>query len=227
MIYWDLFLVFFKIGAVSFGGGYGMISLLQDEVVAHGWLTKEMLMNFIAVAESTPGPIAVNVATFVGSSQGGVIGALLATFGVVLPSFVIILLIAAIMHNLLKDPPEHRWIGFGNGVYDASYRGFRLFLFRKGVQLRLARACHPVFALCRLVRFPKIEKGGAFAHSPHTIIRCIGNGLLCDPALSGEFLQFRKSAVKVRGNKRHFSGGILDFVRNFRVRIGQIWKNLL
>ncbi len=102
MIYWELFLVFFKIGAVSFGGGYGMISLLQDEVVAHGWLTKEMLMNFIAVAESTPGPIAVNVATFVGSSQAGVLGALLATLGVVLPSFFIILLIAAIMHNLLK-----------------------------------------------------------------------------------------------------------------------------
>lgn len=102
MIYWDLFLVFFKIGAVSFGGGYGMISLLQDEVVAHGWLTKEMLMNFIAVAESTPGPIAVNVATFVGSSQAGVLGALLATLGVVLPSFFIILVIAAIMHNLLK-----------------------------------------------------------------------------------------------------------------------------
>ncbi len=102
MIYWDLFLVFFKIGAVSFGGGYGMISLLQDEVVAHGWLTKEMLMNFIAVAESTPGPIAVNVATFVGSAQAGVLGALLATLGVVLPSFFIILVIAAIMHNLLK-----------------------------------------------------------------------------------------------------------------------------
>ena len=102
MIYWDLFLVFFKIGAVSFGGGYGMISLLQDEVVSHGWLTKEMLMNFIAVAESTPGPIAVNVATFVVSSQAGVLGALLATLGVVLPSFFIILVIAAIMHNLLK-----------------------------------------------------------------------------------------------------------------------------
>ncbi len=102
MIYWDLFLVFFKIGAVSFGGGYGMISLLQDELVAHGWLTKEMLMNFIAVAESTPGPIAVNVATFVGSSQAGMLGALLATLGVVLPSFFIILVIAAIMHNLLK-----------------------------------------------------------------------------------------------------------------------------
>lgn len=79
-----------------------MISLLQDELVAHGWLTKEMLMNFIAVAESTPGPIAVNVATFVGSSQAGVLGALLATLGVVLPSFFIILVIAAIMHNLLK-----------------------------------------------------------------------------------------------------------------------------
>ena len=102
MIYWELFLVFLKIGAVSFGGGYGMISLLQDEVVAHGWLTEEMLMNFIAVAESTPGPIAVNVATFVGSSQAGAVGALLATLGVVLPSFFIILLIAAILHNLLK-----------------------------------------------------------------------------------------------------------------------------
>ena len=102
MIWLDLFLVFFKIGAVSFGGGYGMISLLQEEVVAHGWLTEEMLMNFIAVAESTPGPIAVNVATFVGSSQAGVTGAFLATLGVVLPSFFIILLIAALMRNLLK-----------------------------------------------------------------------------------------------------------------------------
>ena len=98
----SLFLTFFKVGAVSFGGGYGMISLLKEEVLAHGWLTEGEFLNFIAVSESTPGPIAVNMATFIGSSQGGVIGAALATLGVVLPSFIIILLIAAILKNLMK-----------------------------------------------------------------------------------------------------------------------------
>lgn len=102
MICLDLFLIFLKVGAVSFGGGYGMISLIRDEVVSHGWMSEGMLMNLIAVSESTPGPIAVNVATFVGSSQAGVLGALCATVGVVLPSFFIILLIAAILRNLLK-----------------------------------------------------------------------------------------------------------------------------
>ena len=95
-------LSFLKIGLFTFGGGYGMISLIRDEVVSHGWITEEMLMNLIAVSESTPGPIAVNVATFTGSSQAGVLGALCATIGVVLPSFVIILIIAAILRNLLK-----------------------------------------------------------------------------------------------------------------------------
>lgn len=102
MIYLMLFLTFLKIGAVSFGGGYGMISLIKDDCLANGWLTEEELLNFIAVAESTPGPIAVNMATFVGSSQGGIFGALLATLGVVLPSFVIILLIASVFTRLLK-----------------------------------------------------------------------------------------------------------------------------
>jgi chromate transporter len=102
MIWLSLFLTFLKIGAVSFGGGYGMISLIRDDCLAKGWLTEEELLNFIAVAESTPGPIAVNMATFVGSSQGGILGALLATLGVVLPSFVIILLIASVFTKLLK-----------------------------------------------------------------------------------------------------------------------------
>ena len=102
MIFLKLFLTFLKIGAVSFGGGYGMISLIRDDCLANGWLTEEELLNFIAVAESTPGPIAVNMATFVGSSQGGILGAFLATLGVVLPSFVIILLIAAVFTRLLK-----------------------------------------------------------------------------------------------------------------------------
>jgi len=102
MILLRLFLTFLKIGAVSFGGGYGMISIIRDECLNAGWLTEEQLINFIAVAESTPGPIAVNMATFVGASQAGLAGALLATLGVVIPSFFIILLIAAVIGNLLK-----------------------------------------------------------------------------------------------------------------------------
>ncbi len=102
MIYLELFLTFLQIGAFSFGGGYGMISLIREKVLMYGWITEEELLNMIAVAESTPGPIAVNMATFVGSSQGGFLGALLATFGVVLPSFVIILLVAALIRNILK-----------------------------------------------------------------------------------------------------------------------------
>lgn len=102
MIYLELFLTFLKIGFVSFGGGYGMISMIRDDCLANGWLTEDELLNFIAVAESTPGPIAVNMATFVGSSQGGFFGALLATLGVVTPSFVIILLVASLLTKLLK-----------------------------------------------------------------------------------------------------------------------------
>ena len=102
MIYPDLFLTFLQVGAFSFGGGYGMIALIRELVLSRGWLAEEELLNMIAVAESTPGPIAVNMATFVGSEQGGILGALVATLGVVLPSFCIILLIVAVMRNLLK-----------------------------------------------------------------------------------------------------------------------------
>lgn len=79
-----------------------MISLIREEVLIHGWLTEEKLLNIIAVSESTPGPIAVNMATFVGSSQGGILGSALATLGVVLPSFLIILIISALIRNFLK-----------------------------------------------------------------------------------------------------------------------------
>ncbi len=102
MIYLTLFIEFMKIGAVSLGGGYGMIALIREMVLEYGWMTESDFTSFIAVSESTPGPLAVNMATFIGSSQGGIAGALCATVGVVLPSFGIILLIAAIMHNLLK-----------------------------------------------------------------------------------------------------------------------------
>ena len=97
-----LFLTFLEIGAVSFGGGYGMISLIREKVLLNGWLSEAEFLSFIAVSESTPGPLAVNMATFISASQGGVPGALCATLGVVLPSFFIILLIAALIHDLLK-----------------------------------------------------------------------------------------------------------------------------
>ena len=102
MIYLTLFLTFFEIGLFTFGGGYAMISLMRDQALAFGWLTEEELLNMIAVAESTPGPIAVNMATFVGSTQGGILGSLCATLGIVLPSFIIILLISAVIRDFLK-----------------------------------------------------------------------------------------------------------------------------
>ena len=102
MICLTLFWNFLMIGTLSFGGGYGMISLVREVVLGHGWLTESEFLSFIAVSESTPGPLAVNMATFIGSSQAGLPGALAATLGVVLPSFVIILLIAAALQNLLR-----------------------------------------------------------------------------------------------------------------------------
>ncbi len=102
MIYLTLFLTFFEIGLFTIGGGYAMIPIVLDAVVSKGWMTEAEFMNFLAVAESTPGPIAVNMATFIGSTQGGILGSALATLGVVLPSFIIILIIVAFVRNLFK-----------------------------------------------------------------------------------------------------------------------------
>ena len=90
----SLFFTFFKIGLFTIGGGYAMIPLIQREVVANGWLTQQQLVDFIAVSESTPGPFAINIATFVGMETGGILGALMTTLGVITPSFIIILVIA-------------------------------------------------------------------------------------------------------------------------------------
>ncbi len=103
MIYLQLFYEFFIIGLFTFGGGYAMIPLIQDVVVKNEWLTIEEFYNFIGICESTPGPIAVNMATYVGSTQGGILGSVCATFGVVLPSFIIILLIAAVLNKLTSN----------------------------------------------------------------------------------------------------------------------------
>ena len=94
MIYFDLFFTFLKIGLFTIGGGYAMLPMIREEVSSHGWLSQSELIDFIAVSESTPGPFAVNIATFVGTRTGGIFGGLCATLGVVLPSFVIILIVA-------------------------------------------------------------------------------------------------------------------------------------
>ena len=98
-----LFFAFFKIGLFTFGGGYAMIPLIQEEVTKNGWLTAEEVIDIVGIAESTPGPIAVNLATFVGTSQMGFLGALVATVGVILPSFIIILLIAIIFKKIMDN----------------------------------------------------------------------------------------------------------------------------
>ena len=103
MIYLDLFLGFLKVGCFAFGGAYGAIPLIRDVVMSYGWLSDEMLTYMIAVSESTPGPIMVNLATYVGSSQAGFLGAVIATLAVVLPSFLIILLVTALLKTALKN----------------------------------------------------------------------------------------------------------------------------
>lgn len=102
MIYLQLFLSFFKIGLVSFGGGYAMIPLVMDECISSGWMNESELLNLVAVVESMPGPIAVDLATFIGSSQAGFLGSVCSIIGVILPSFIIIILIAALVKNLFK-----------------------------------------------------------------------------------------------------------------------------
>ena len=106
MIFLELFYVFFLIGAFTFGGGYAMIAMIQQQVEARGWMNTEQLVDFVAIAESTPGPIAVNMATFVGTQMGGIFGAVCATLGVVLPSFIVILIVARCYQAFCKS----KWV---------------------------------------------------------------------------------------------------------------------
>lgn len=102
MILWDLFLGFLKVGCFAFGGAYGAIPLIREVVLSYGWMDEATLTYMIAVSESTPGPIMVNLATYIGSSQGGILGAAVATFAVVFPAFLIIVLLMALLQNVMK-----------------------------------------------------------------------------------------------------------------------------
>lgn len=98
----NLFWIFFKIGLFTFGGGYAMIPLIKSELVGGGYITSELLYDFIGISESTPGPVAINMATFIGMNQMGILGAIVTTLGVALPSFIIILLIATLGSKFLE-----------------------------------------------------------------------------------------------------------------------------
>lgn len=103
MIYLELLIGFLKVGCFSFGGAYGAIPLIMDVVMSYGWMDQDMLAYMIAVSESTPGPIMVNLATYIGSNQAGLLGSIIATTAVVLPSFFIILLVMVLFKKALKN----------------------------------------------------------------------------------------------------------------------------
>ena len=104
MLELQLFWTFFKIGLFTIGGGHAMIPLIMEELVANGWLEQEVLLDFIAISESTPGPFAVNIATYAGQEVAGIGGAIMCTLGVVLPSLIIIILIAKFFSRYMNRP---------------------------------------------------------------------------------------------------------------------------
>ena len=104
MLELQLFWTFFKIGLFTIGGGHAMIPLIMEEIVAKGWLSQEVLLDFIAISESTPGPFAVNIATYAGQEVAGIGGAIMCTLGVVLPSLIIIIIIAKFFSRFMNRP---------------------------------------------------------------------------------------------------------------------------
>ncbi|WFA08679.1 chromate transporter [Tissierella sp. Yu-01] len=106
----DLFLTFFKIGAFSFGGGYAMLPLIEEEIIeVHNWITHTEFIDIIAISEMTPGPIAVNSATFLGYKVAGISGSVIATLGVILPSFIVMSIIFHFVYKF-KNSPYIDWI---------------------------------------------------------------------------------------------------------------------
>ena len=104
MIYLQLFWEFFITSCFTFGGAYGAIPLIRDMVLSNGWLNEDQLSYMIAVSESTPGPIMVNLATYIGYHQGSTLGSAIATFAVILPAYLVILLVVSILKNTVQNP---------------------------------------------------------------------------------------------------------------------------
>lgn len=120
MIYWQLFIAFIRVGLLGFGGGMAIISLIREEVIAHGWMTDQEFVDIVAISQMTPGPIGMNCATYVGyTATGTVWGSLLASLAIVLPSLVIMLIICRIYDRLQEKWSENR-------VYQTIMRVIRI-----------------------------------------------------------------------------------------------------
>ncbi len=161
---WVLFLTFFKIGAFTFGGGYAMIPLIQKEVVeSKAWITDEDILDIFAIAESTPGPIAINSATFVGYKIAGVLGSFFATLGVVLPSFVVISLISLV----LREFSQIKAVQF-------AFRGIRA-----GVLALIIKALISMYKQCPKYAYTYVLMGAAFIFAAFVNINAIYIILAC------------------------------------------------
>ena len=148
MRYLELFLTFFKIGLFTFGGGYAMISIIENICVEQKkWISHDEMMNLTIIAESTPGPIAINAATFVGYKQAGIPGSIVATVGMALPSFVIIYLISAVLDNFL----EILWIA-------NAFKGIKI-----GVGLLIFNVALPMLKKMKPKPMPRVIAGCACA----------------------------------------------------------------
>ncbi len=153
-----LFAVFFKIGAFTFGGGYAMIPIIEKEVSEkRNWISGQDILDIFAIAESTPGPIAINTATFIGYRIGGVLGSFCATFGVVLPSFIIISLISLVLRQFSD-----------NKVVQYAFNGIRA-----GVLALLIKALVSMYKKCPKSLLSYILMGGAFVVAAFTDINVI------------------------------------------------------
>ena len=156
---------FFKVGSFTFGGAYGAIPLIRDMVMGNGWITEERFAYMIAVSESTPGPIMVNMATYIGSDQAGFLGSLVATVGVVLPAYLIIVLIVGVLGNVMKNPyvqailrglkPCVTGIVLATGLYMVIHNALPL---SGGVVVDLSAVTITVILAVILLLYPKVTK---------------------------------------------------------------------
>ena len=145
---WELFFTFARIGVFTFGGGYAMISIIEDICVEKKkWITHDEMMDITVIAESTPGPIAINCATYVGWKRGGISGSMAATMGVVVPSFVIIFLISTVLDHFLEIP-----------TVASAFRGIRI-----GVGLLILSVALTMLKKMPKQPLPRIIAGCAFA----------------------------------------------------------------
>lgn len=166
-IYLELFITFFKIGLFTIGGGYAMIPMISNEVIAKGWLSQEFLIDFIAIAESTPGAFAVNIATFVGVEMGGILGGIMAVGGVVLPSLIIIIIIAKVFNNFAeKSLIKNAFMGVRPAVVGlityafisiALSSVFHIYSVKDIMSIQLDIVAILIFALIMAISFIKIK----------------------------------------------------------------------